>query len=272
MRCSRCSASSGMSSSGNLSQYSIASSNRGKKASWNSRISIMVLAIRLSHRSDSVGKHQASAYGSSSAKALGSNVSAMVRPHRAAFGSIVGHPVADHLMQMTDQDLLIVERKFVDDAGLKRSLRAAEHPGVLQRKLLEHHRGNLVFDALAHAARRVKRGVGLEPVRVVRSRPIPVKQIPAAVNQDLQVREDLEIADPPRLDATGVETRRQLAQVRSPPRADESTARRPFDRVHVLRVHQPPAGACRGHHAVWTVDLEMCTLKPGVGLAHLGWN
>src|SRR6201993_2556202 len=160
MRCSRCSASSGMSSSGNLSQYSIASSNRGKKASWNSRISIMVLAIRLSHRSDSVGKHQASAYGSSSAKALGSNVSAMVRPHRAAFGWIVGHPVADHLMQMTDQDLLIVEREFIDDAGLKRSLRAAEHLGVLQRKLLEHHRGKLVFDALAHAAGREERGAG----------------------------------------------------------------------------------------------------------------
>src|ERR1700746_4028031 len=146
MGCSRCSASSGMSSSGNLSQYSIASSNRGKKASWNSRISIMLLAIRLSHRSDSVGKHQASAYGSSSAKALGNTASAMVRPHRAAFGPIVRHPIADHLVQMTNQDLLIVEREFVDDAGLQRGLSAAEHPGVLQCKLLEHHRGNLVFD------------------------------------------------------------------------------------------------------------------------------
>src|ERR1700751_802182 len=90
----------------------------------------MVLAIRLSHRSDSVGKHQASAYGSSSAKALGNNASAMVRPHRAAFGLVVRHPIADHLVQMTVQDLLIVEWDCVDDAGFQRGLRAAEHPGV----------------------------------------------------------------------------------------------------------------------------------------------
>ena len=54
----------------------------------------------------------------------------MVRPHRAAFGLIVRHPIADHLVQMTVQDLLIVEWECVDDAGFQRGLRAAEHPGV----------------------------------------------------------------------------------------------------------------------------------------------
>ena len=170
---------------------------------------------------------------------------------------------------MAHEDLLVVEREVVDDVVLQRRLGAAEHAGVLQRELLEHHRGDLVFDALAHGARRVKCVVGLELVGVVRRRPVAVQQIPAVVDQDLQVREDLEVGDAPRLDPARVQAGRQV-RLRRPPRADQSAARDPLDRIHVLRREQPAPGARRGHQAVRPVELEVPAFERRVGLAHLG--
>ena len=100
-------------------------------------------------------------------------------------------------MQVAHQDLLVVEREVVDDAGFQGGLRAAEHAGVLQGEFLEHDGRDLVFDALAHGARRVIEGVGLESVGVVRGGPVAVEQIPPAIDEDLDVREDLKIADAP---------------------------------------------------------------------------
>src|SRR5258708_27239298 len=77
--------------------------------------------------------------------------------------------------------------------------------------------------------------------------PTLFRSVPPAVDEDLQVREDLEITDAPRLDPTGIQSGRQVSLGRAP-RADQSATRHPFDRVHVLGVHQPAAG-----------------LRPGVG-------
>jgi len=61
------------------------------------------------------------------------------------------------LMQVPHQDLLVVERKVIDDVVFQCGLGAAEHAGILQSELLEHHRGDLVFDALAHTAGRMEK-------------------------------------------------------------------------------------------------------------------
>ncbi len=121
-------------------------------------------------------------------------------------------------------------------------------------------------------SRTVRRGmecvVRLELVGVVRRRPVAVQQVPAAVDQDLQVREDLEVGDAPRLDAAGVQSGR-LVRLRCPPRPDQAAARRPFDRVHELGCQQPPPGSRGGHQPVRTVDLEVRALERGVGLTDL---
>src|SRR5215471_10263837 len=125
---------------------------------------------------------------------------------------------------MPYQDFLIVEWELVDYAGFQRRLGAAEHAGVLQGELLQHHSGHFMLDTLTHAAGRVEGGVRLESVCVVRCRPVPVQQVPAAVDEDFQVGEDLEIADAPRLDAAGVEPGGQLTDVGSTPWPDKSAA------------------------------------------------
>ena len=110
--------------------------------------------------------------------------------------------------------------------------------------------------------------VRLELVGVVRRRPVAVQQVPPVVDQDLQVREDLEVGDAPRLDAAGVEPSR-LMGLRRPPRPHQATSRCPFDWVRVLGCEEPPPGARGGHQPVWSVDLEVPALERGVGLAHL---
>src|ERR1700758_5711596 len=102
-------------------------------------------------------------------------------------------------------------------------------------------------------------GVGLKPVCVVRSRPVPIHEIPAAVDQYLGVREDLEVADSPRLNATGVEAGRELADIRGAPRADEAALGGPLDGVHVFGRQQPTAPSGGRHQPVGTVELEMPT-------------
>ena len=193
----------------------------------------------------------------------------MVTPGRSMFALVVGDPVDGRLVQVPDQDFLVVEREFVDHVGLQRGLRAAQHARVLQCEFLQHDRRDLVFDALPHRAGRVVEGVRLEPVGVVRGGPVAVQQIPAAVDQDLDVREDLEVADPPRFDVAGVETGRQRTDIGCAPGPDEPTLGRPLDRVHVLGGQQPAAGTGGGHHPVRTVELEMAADESGVGYPHL---
>src|SRR5258708_2374482 len=101
--------------------------------------------------------------------------------------------------------------------------------------------------------------------------PTLFRSVPPAVDEDLQVREDLEITDAPRLDPTGIQSGRQVSLGRAP-RADQPAAGGPFDRVHELGVHQPATSARRGHDAVWSVDLEMRAFKARVGLADRRWH
>ena len=108
---------------------------------------------------------------------------------------------------------------------------------------------------------------------VVRRRPVPVQQIPAAVEQDLDVREDLEVADTPGFDATGIEPgHRQLPEIGGVPRADQPASGGPLDRVHVLLGQQPAPGAGGRHQPVRPVDLEMPAGESGVGYPDLGWH
>src|SRR5258708_13013069 len=60
--------------------------------------------------------------------------------------------------------------------------------------------------------------------------PTLFRSVPPAVDEDLQVREDLEITDAPRLDPTGIQSGRQVSLGRAP-RADQPAAGGPFDRV-----------------------------------------
>src|SRR5215510_161603 len=59
--------------------------------------------------------------------------------HRAALALIVLDPVDGRAVQVAHQDLLVAEWVFVDDVVLERRLCAAQHAGILQGELLEHH-------------------------------------------------------------------------------------------------------------------------------------
>src|SRR5437764_180911 len=81
-------------------------------------------------------------------------------PHWASLGLVLLDPADGHLVQMAHEDLLIAERKVLHDVVFQCRLRAAQHPGVLQRELLEHHRRDFMLDALAYRPRRMKCVVG----------------------------------------------------------------------------------------------------------------
>src|SRR5690606_15616377 len=104
------------------------------------------------------------------------------------------------------------------------------------------HRGHLVLDPFAYSPGGLIAQHSLEQVTVVRGGPVAVDEIPAAVEQDFEIREDLEIVDPPRLDPARVDARREFADIGRFPRAHESASGGPFDRIHELRRQGPAAG------------------------------
>ena len=149
--CSNRSASSGMSSSGNLSQYAIASSARGKKRV----VERLHLVHRARHaacanRSRSVGRHHVAANGSRSANSVGQQRVAHRPSHLRRLALVVVDPVGGHLVQVPAEDLLVVER----ERGRRRATRASicVASSVLpscSAVLLERHRGHLLREALA---------------------------------------------------------------------------------------------------------------------------
>ena len=78
---------------------------------------------------------------------------------------VVGDVVAGGLVQVAEQDLLVVQSgNSVDGSGLEHRLRGLERVAVLQRVLLERHRGELLAQALRGVLRRHEVERALEDV------------------------------------------------------------------------------------------------------------
>src|SRR5262245_2293330 len=106
--------------------------------------------MRWAQRSSPVARHHVPAKGSSSANDDGRSASGMDGSLvGSSFGSMGGNPIADDLVEVTDQDLLIAQREVAGDhARLERPLGAFQRADVLQRELLEHHDGALPSGAV----------------------------------------------------------------------------------------------------------------------------
>src|SRR5262249_38751984 len=100
---------------------------------------------------------------------------------------------------MAGQDLLVAQRAAAaEGARLERLLRALERPGVLEGELLEHDDRALPGGAIGGPLRGGEAERALEAVGVMRSGPVSVVHVPARFpDQDLRVREDLEVAHVP---------------------------------------------------------------------------
>ena len=108
----------------------------------------------------------------------------------------------------------------------------------------------------------------LEPVRVVRCRPVPVRQVPPAVDQDLEVREDLEVVDAPRVDPAGVHARRRR-RCRAPSHGPSRPLRSATSIGYMRsRRQRPPPGTAAARDAVRAVELEVRALERRVRVAH----
>ena len=113
--------------------------------------------------------------------------------------------------------------------------------------------------------------IALEHVRVVRRRPVAVRDVPAAlVDQDLEVREDLEVVDAPARDARRVDARERLAEVRRVPRPRAPAAGERLGWVEMLGGPVVLVRAARGHHAVRPVELVVRRLELVLGVLSLG--
>src|SRR5215470_1899720 len=180
------------------------------------------------------------------------------RPSRSRLSSralIFDDPVAHRLVEVTHQDLLVVERELAECLLLEPHLRAVERAAVLQAVLLERERGVLVRQTLSGGSGGHEVEIALEHVRVVRRRPVPIRDVPAAlVDEDLQVREDLEVVDPPARDARRVDARQRVAEVRRVPRPRAATARERLGGIEMLGWPGVLVGAAGSHHAVRPVD------------------
>ena len=107
--------------------------------------------------------------------------------------------------------------------------------------------------------------VALEHVRVVRRRPVVVREVPAlAPDQDHEVREQLERVEAPRVAAPGVHARRHLAEVGLVPRAEQAAAGDDLHRLDQLVVHLPEAHARRAHEPVRALDPVVRRLEAGL--------
>src|SRR5262249_301023 len=180
-------------------------------------------------------------------------------------------PVAHRLVEVAHEDLLIVEGKLAERALLESHLRAVERSHVLQTVLLERERGVLVRQALAGAPRGHEVEVGLEHVRVVRRRPVSVRDEPTAlVDQDLEIREDLEIVDAPAGDARRVDARKLLAEVRRVPRPRVAATGERLGGVEMLPGPILLVAAAPGVHAVRPVELIGRTPEPVLRVLRLG--
>src|SRR5262249_41201276 len=100
------------------------------------------------------------------------------------------HPIGDRLVEVTYEDLLVVQWELAERSLLQSHLRTVERTGILKTVLLERERGVLVREALADISRGHEVKIALEDVRVVRRRPVTIRDVPAAlVDQYLEVRE-----------------------------------------------------------------------------------
>src|SRR5262245_16678750 len=171
-------------------------------------------------------------------------------------------PIGDRLVEVTHEDLLVVERELAEGPLLQSHLRTVERPGVLKTVLLERERGVLVREALARVSRGHEVEITFEDVRVVRRGPVTVRDVPAAlVDQDLEVREDLEVIDAPAGDPGGVDAREPLAEVRRVPRSRGPAASEGLAGVEMLAGPGVLVRAARAHHAVRPVELVVRGLE-----------
>src|SRR5262249_60992531 len=85
-------------------------------------------------------------------------------------------PHGDRLVEVTHEDLLVVERELAEGPLLQSHLRPVERTGVLKTVLLERERGVLVREALADISRGHEVEIALEAGRVVRRGPVTVRR------------------------------------------------------------------------------------------------
>src|SRR5579872_843738 len=97
----------------------------------------MGTARRRANRSLSVARHQVAAKGSSSENSGGSILAVIGSDSRLFELLVLVHPFRDLLVQVSAQDLLVVQRKPLEHARLEHGLRGLERVGVLEPVLLE---------------------------------------------------------------------------------------------------------------------------------------
>src|SRR5262249_5006823 len=122
--------------------------------------------------------------------------------------------------------------------------------------------GVLVREALADISRGHEVEIALEDVRVVRRGPVTVRDVPAAlVDQDLEVRKDLEVVDAPAGDARGVDAGELVAEVRRVPGPRVPAAGESLGWIQMLARPAVLVRAARADHTVRAVDLVVRRLE-----------
>src|SRR5206468_4676119 len=212
--------------------------------------------MRWAYRRDSVARHHVAAKRSSSENPAGRNGSDIDSDLRWR-APIVLDPVADALVEMAHQELLVAEWKVVPNRpGLERLLCSDQGPRVLQRELLEHDDRAFTGGPIAGGLGRHEEERPLEAMGVGRGRPEPVDEIPTRLpDQDLQVGEDLEIAHRPLVDLARVDTGEALAEIGLVPRAEQAAAGGDLDRVLIVGRPDAPGRTRGANHAVRAIDL-----------------
>ena len=130
---------------------------------------------------------------------------------------------------MAEQDFLIAQQKVFDDLGADHGLGRFQGVGVLQRVLLERHRGQLLGKAFPRVSRRNEIQRALEDVLVDGGRPVVVGQEPAGLpDQQHEVREEVPRVNAPLRYPLRVDARRQLIELlddlRLVPRTEQPAA------------------------------------------------
>src|SRR5262249_58500399 len=74
-------------------------------------------------------------------------------PRLQPFTRVRVDPIGDRLVEVTHEDLLIVQRELAEGSLLQSQLGTVEGTGVLKTVLLERERGVLVREALAGVSR-----------------------------------------------------------------------------------------------------------------------
>src|SRR4030095_11563447 len=129
------------------------------------------------------------------------------------------------LVEVSNEDLLVIEWVLAKRALLETHLCAIERTAVLEPILLERERGVLAGQAPTGVPGRHEVQIALEHVRAGRRGPVAVRDVPAAlVDQDLEGREALEVVDAPAGYPRGVDAREPLAEVRRVPRSSVPAA------------------------------------------------